>query len=341
MEEQYETTTEGMTNVSEYTAKNAHRAKGPAALLAIALFALATFFSGAARAQIAVTPPELERVGVKEKLDGPLPLDTPFRDHTGAPVTLRKYFDGKRPVVLQFAYHTCPVVCGMITHNLAAGLKGVPWTIGQEFDVVTISIDPDESLPLTAAKRQSVLHEYGRFVAGGEEGKGWHFLVGDESAIAAVADASGFEYQYDERQKQWGHPSVVMIVKPNGQLARYLYGLEFPANDLRLGLIEAAAGRSISTIEQIILFCYHYDPQGGKYVLVAMRVMQVGGAIIALVVIGGLGLFWGREIQNRRRRGGANETSGNDALKGETSTSIDLANAQPAGDPTAVSVRGG
>jgi protein SCO1/2 len=254
----------------------------------------AVLFGGAAHAQIAVTPKELQHVGVNEHLDGPLPLDTPFRDHTGAPLTLRKIFDGKRPVVLQFAYHTCPVVCGMITSNLAAGLKDVPWTVGKEFDVVTISIDPNESLEHTAAKRSSILNEYGRAQSG------WHFLVGSQASIEAVTKAAGFEYQYDERQKQWGHPSVVFIVKPNGNMARYLYGLEFPAADLRLGLLEASEGRHITTVEQIILYCYHYDPQGGKYVLVARRVMQVGGAAIAIVLFSVLGVLWAREFRKKR-----------------------------------------
>jgi protein SCO1/2 len=247
-----------------------------------------------ASAQIAATPPELQHVGVTEHLDEPLPLDTLFRDHTGKPVTLRSFFDGKRPVVLQFAYHTCPVVCSMITNNLAAGLKGVPWTIGKEFDVITISIDPNESLERTANKRTSILNEYGRSQSG------WHFLVGDEQAIAAVANAAGFEYQYDERQKQWGHPSVIFIAKPDGRLARYLYGLEFPSSDLRLGLLEASEGRHITTVEKLILYCYHYDPQGGKYVLVARRVMQVGGGAVAIVLFGVLGMLWARELRKKK-----------------------------------------
>ncbi len=278
-----------------------------AMLIAMAAFVLALFVPGVAGAQIAATPPELERVGVTEHLDGQLPLETPFRDHTGAPVTLGKFFDGKRPVVLQFAYHTCPVVCGMITTNLAAGLKGVPWTVGKEFDVITISIDPNESLEKTAAKRTSIINDYGREHT--SKNGGWHFLVGDEASIEAVAKAAGFEYQYDERQKQWGHPSVVFVVKPNGRMARYLYGLEFPSADLRLGLLEASEGRHITSVEKLILYCYHYDPQGGKYVLVAQRVMQVGGGAIAIVLIGFLGLFWSRELAKKKKAQGSGPNS--------------------------------
>ena len=252
-----------------------------------------------ASAQVAGMPRELAHVGVTEHLDGPLPLDTPFRDHTGKAVKLRDYYDGKRPVVLVFAYHSCPVLCGMVLNNAAAGLRGIGWSVGKEYDVVTISIDPEESLEKTAAKRASILYEYG--ASRGHDGKGWHFLVGDKESIAKVAAAAGFEFQYDVDQKQWGHPSVVMITKPDGRMARYLYGLEFPATDLKIGLLEASEGRSISTIEQLILYCYHYDPQGGKYVLVARRVMQVGGGAVAIVLFGFLGLFWGRELRKSKK----------------------------------------
>lgn len=269
-------------------------------LLAMLIAMAVLVCSSGASAQIAVTPKELEHVGVTEHLDGPLPLDTPFRDHTGKPITLGQLFDGKRPVVLQFAYHSCPVVCSMITNNLAAGLKGVPWTVGKEFDVITISIDPNESLEKTANKRTSILNEYGRFSSAAPGG--WHFLVGSQASIEAVTKAAGFEYQYDERQKQWGHPSVVFVLKPNGHLARYLYGLEFPSNDLRLGMLEASEGRHITTVEQIILYCYHYDPQGGKYVLVARRVMQVGGAMVAIVLFSVLGLLWTRELRKKHQK---------------------------------------
>ena len=266
-----------------------------AVVLCVLVVLVATGYSRTARAQIAGMPRELAHVGVTEHLDGPLPLDTHFRDHTGKAVTLRDYYDGKRPVVLIFAYHSCPVLCGMVLNNAAAGLRGIGWSVGKEYDVVTISIDPEESLEKTAAKRTSILHEYG--ASRGHDGKGWHFLVGDKESIAKVAAGAGFEFQYDPEQKQWGHPSVVMITKPDGRMARYLYGLEFPANDLKIGLLEASEGRSISTIEQLILYCYHYDPQGGKYVLVARRVMQVGGGSVAIVLFGILGLFWGRELR--------------------------------------------
>ncbi len=258
-----------------------------------------------ARAQIAAMPKEMENVGVDEHLDGPLPLDTEFRDHTGKPVKLGDLFDGKRPVVLTFAYHTCPVVCSMIANNLARTMRDVGWTLGDQFTAITISIDPNETLENTAKKRASVLAEYGR--SGPQVAGGWSFLVGDEASIKRVADAAGFKFQYDPEQKQWAHASLVMVVKPSGRMARYLYGFEASPPDLKLALFEASEGRSISTIEQIILYCYHYDPKGGRYVLVARRVMQVGGSAVALVLLGVLGTFWVRELRKKKGGGSAPE----------------------------------
>jgi protein SCO1/2 len=244
-----------------------------------------------ARAQIAAMPPELEDVGVSEHLDGQLPLDLELRDHTGKRMKLRDAFDGKKPVVLTFAYHTCPVVCSMIANNLAKTMREISWTLGEQFTALTISIDPNETLEDTNKKRLSVLAEYGR------SDVGWTFLTGDAKTIAAVTAAAGFKYRYDAEQKQWAHTSLVMVVKPDGRMARYLYGFEAPAADLKLALMEASEGRSISTIEQIILYCYHYDPKGGRYVLVARRVMQVGGGAVAVVLFGILGLLWRRELR--------------------------------------------
>jgi protein SCO1/2 len=273
-----------------------------ASLLVVALVAT----SGVARAQSftdtggiqpspAGMPPQLEHVGVKEHLDQPLPLDAEFRDHTGNPVRLQAFFDGKRPVVLVFAYHSCQVVCSMVMGAVLRSLQGIKWSVGNEFDVVVISIDPNDTFERTTAKRNGVIHDYGR-----GDGKGFHYLVGTKTNIDRVANAAGFAYEYDASQNIYGHPSLMMLVKPNGQMARYLYGLEFDPNDVRLGLLEASEGRSISTVEQMILYCYHYDPQGGKYVLVATRVMQVAGSITALLLGGVLLLYWLRE----RRKGG-------------------------------------
>jgi len=251
--------------------------------------------AGVVRAQPAVMPAELEAVDVSERLDKQLPMDAVFRDHTGKRVRLGDFYDGKRPVALTLAYHGCKVVCSMVLGAKVEALKNQPWTLGDEFRAVTISIDPRDTPETAAKKRKQMLALYGK------SAEGWDFLVGDEANIQKVAEATGFKYRYDERTDQYGHPAVLMLTKPNGEMARYLYGLEFPQQDVRLGLLEASQGRSISTIEKAILYCYMYDPIGAKYVLVARNVMRLGGVITVFV----LGLFllvmWRREARQKRQ----------------------------------------
>jgi protein SCO1 len=267
-------------------------------LLAVAFFALVGGDGGpfgvagvrVASARDNPLPKELQHVGVSEHLDGQLPLDAVFRDQDNQMVKLGDYY-GRRPVLLIMAYHSCPVLCGMVQNATATALKQVPWTVNKEFDVVVISIDPKDPAPRAAAKRAAIVSEYGR--PGSEAG--FHFLLGDKTQIDRVAAATGFEYEYDERQGQYAHPAVIMLTKSNGQMARYLYGLEYEPKDIRIGLLEAANNRSISTVERVILYCYHYDPQGGKYVLLATRVMRLGGALTVLCLGTLLGVLWARE----------------------------------------------
>lgn len=247
-----------------------------------------------ASAQPSVLPAELEGVDISERLDKPLPLDATFRDHTGKRVRLKDYFDGRRPVALTLAYHSCKVVCSMVLGAELESLKEQPWTLGKEFRAVTISIDPRDTPAVAAKKRKQMLALYGRAA------EGWDFLVGDEANIARVARAAGFKFRYDKRQDQYAHPAVLMLVKPTGEMARYLHGLEYPHNDVRVGLLEASQGRSISTIEKAILYCYTYDPIGAKYVLVARNVMKLAGALTVLVLGAFLLLLWRRDVRSRR-----------------------------------------
>jgi protein SCO1 len=255
---------------------------------------LDTALAARAFAQPAIMPAELEGVDVSEQLDKPLPLDAYFRDHTGKVVRLRDFFDGKRPVALTLAYHSCKVVCSMVLGAEVEALKGQPWTLGKEFRAITISIDPRDTPAIAAKKRKQMLALYGRAA------EGWDFLVGDEANIARVARAVGFKYNYDRRQDQYAHPAVLMLTKPNGELARYLHGLEFAQNDVRLGLLEASQGRSISTIEKAIMYCYTYDPIGAKYVVVARNVMKLAGGITVILLGGFLLIMWRREARQRR-----------------------------------------
>jgi protein SCO1/2 len=251
-----------------------------------------------AGAQPAIMPKELEHVGVAEHLDAPLALAARFKDENGRELALGDLFDQKKPRVLVFAYHSCPVLCSMVLKAAVKGLKPVPWKVGTDFDVIVISIDPNETRDALMKRRAMIVADYN--YPGAE--KGFHFLTGDKTNIDLVANSAGVQYEYDEEQKQFGHPALVMLVKPTGELARYLYGLEFSPNDLRLGLLEASEGRSISTVEQLILYCYHYDPKGGRYVLVAWRVMRLGASACAVVLFGVLALFWRREAKKRRAK---------------------------------------
>jgi protein SCO1/2 len=243
------------------------------------------------------TPPELQGVDIVEHLNEPLPRDATFRDQDGKAVRLGDYFDGKRPVLFVFAYHTCPMLCSLVLDATVKSLNDVTWTVGDQFDVVSVSIDPHDTPETATKKRAQVVDSYAR--AKGST-KGWHFLVGDEDNIRKVTDAVGFKYRYDARQKQYAHPAAIYLLTPDARMARYLYGIQYEPSDIRLGLLEATAGRSISTTEKILLYCYHYDPQGKHYALVAMNVMRLGG-VVTLVLIGGLlAVMWARERRKRR-----------------------------------------
>ena len=264
--------------------------------------------------------PGLENVDVTERLDEAMPLDVELTDHTGRKVTLRDYFDGERPVVLTFAYHTCPTLCSLVLDATRRGLTTQDWTAGQEYQVLTISIDPEETVEAAAQKREETIRAYrngddavlteiengagealARDAVVAERGEvEWHFLVGDESAIETLTEAAGYRYFYDEFRKQYAHPAAVMFLTPDGKMARYLYGLRLEHNDVRLALLEATEGRSITSGERFLLYCYAYDGEQSGYVLVAQNIMKIGGALTVLVVGAFLFFFWRRERKSAR-----------------------------------------
>jgi protein SCO1/2 len=240
-------------------------------------------------------PDEIPGVGVTERFDVPVPMDAVFYDHQGRSVRLGDFFDGERPVLLTLVYHQCASFCDMVLRSVADALREQPWTVGVEFSVITLSIDPRDSPRVLSDARQRILGRYGR----SDAERGWHFLGGREEEIRKVADAVGYRYQWDGRTQQFAHPGVIMLLQPSGRVARYLYGLEFPQQDLRLALLEADQGRHASSVEQLILYCYRWDHADGRYVIAAWRIMRVGG-LLTIVVLGGVLLtLWRRE---RRRR---------------------------------------
>jgi protein SCO1/2 len=244
------------------------------------------------------TPAALHGVDITEHLGGALPRDAAFRDTEGKAVKLGDFFDGKRPTVFVFAYHTCPMLCSLVLDATVRSLNDVQWTVGDEFDVVSVSIDPHDTPESAAKKRSQVVASYPR--ARGNT-RGWHFLTGEESEIRMATDAIGFQYNYDARQKQYAHPAAIYLLSPEGHIGRYLYGIQFEPKDMRLGLLEASEGRSVTTTERILLYCYHYDPQGKHYSLVAMNVMRIGGGITLVLFGSFLAIMWARERRRRHR----------------------------------------
>jgi protein SCO1/2 len=241
---------------------------------------------------------ELAGVDIVEHLGGALPTDAAFRDQDGKAVRLGDYFDGKRPTLLVFAYHTCPMLCSLVLDATVRTLNEVNWTVGREFDVVSISIDPKDTPETATRKRAQVV---GTYVRARGDTAGWHFLVGDEANIRKVTEGVGFEYRYDERQKQYAHPAAIYLLTPEAHVARYLYGIQFDPKDVRLGLLEASEGRSVTTTDRLLMFCYHYDPQGKHYSIVAMNVMRLGG-VVTLGVFGTfLTIMWARERVKRKQ----------------------------------------
>ena len=241
-------------------------------------------------------PLGLENVGVDEHLGAALPLDATFVDEGGQNVPLRSYVDGKRPVLLALVYHSCPSLCSMVLDGMTRTLREISWTVGNEFDVVALSIDPKDTVLAARKKKERVLERYART----KGARGWHFLVGNAESIERVTKAVGFRYFYDERQKQYAHPAVMILLTPEGRVARYLHGIDVPPADAKLGLLEAAAGRSMSTAEHVLLYCYQYDPTASGYVLMASRVMKVGGGATMILLGGFLTYFWSREIRRKR-----------------------------------------
>ena len=264
-----------------------------AALLTLAALAPATA-SGITKP---ILPPLLQGIGIDQHLNGQLPLNAQFRDEDGRTVPLGAYF-GRRPVLLALVYYTCPMLCNQILTGAAAALRPLWLRPGRDFDVVAISINPSETPADAAAKRDFVARRYS---GKADDTTGWHFLVGDPDSIHAVADAVGFHYRYDPASKMFLHASGVMAVTPKGRLARYFYGVDFEPKDLKLGLIEASDNKIGSLTDQILLFCYHYDPKTGKYGAVVMNILR-GSAVAVLVLLAvALTFLWRRDVREHRR----------------------------------------
>jgi protein SCO1/2 len=226
-------------------------------------------------------PSVLSKVSFDQRLNEPLPLHLPFKDENGRDVKLGDYF-GERPVILAFVYYECPMLCTQVLNGLTTSLMVLDETVGREFDVVAVSFDPRETPALASGKKKSNLDRYKRQ----ESVNGWHFLTGDAPSIQALTAAAGFRYVWDDRTQQFAHPSGIVIATPLGKLSRYFFGIEYAPRDVKFALIESSAGRIGSAIDQLLLYCYHYDPATGSYGFVAMAAVRVGGAVTLLALVG-------------------------------------------------------
>ncbi|HEV2425811.1 MAG TPA: SCO family protein [Terriglobia bacterium] len=266
-------------------AKPRRRAKS---VMAVAAGLVLTGALGAARPALAQAPPASQvppvfrDVGIDQRLNQQVPLDIPFRDEAGDVVPLRAFF-GKRPVILSLVYYQCPMLCTTSLNGLEQSMREMKLDLGKDYEVVTVSFDPTETPRLAAAKKAVYVGLYGRPGAVG----GWHFLTGDQDSIDRLTKAVGFRYHYDKNIKQFIHATGIIVLTPEGKVARYFYGIQYPAGNLRLGLVEASQGKIGNPVDAILLYCCEYDPQTGKYSLIISRALAIGAAV-TVVCLGGL-----------------------------------------------------
>jgi len=242
-----------------------------------------------ARAE-ATLPPLLQKVGFDQRLNEQVPPDIEFTDETGKHVNVGDYFHDK-PVVLVLAQYRCKMLCTMVLNGLTQGLMDVPFDVGKDFQVVTVSFDARETPELAAAKKQTYVQRYGRPGAA----TGWHFLTGKETSIKKLTDAVGFRFTYDSKHDQFAHASGVILLTPSGKVSRYFYDIRYSGRDLRLGLVEASENKIGSPVEQILLYCFHYDPAEGKYGAAVMNFVRLGGVLTLVALVGLIGVLRRRE----------------------------------------------
>ncbi len=241
-------------------------------------------------------PEALKRIGIEQKLGAQLPLDAELKDENGKMVRLGDYFNTGRPVIVALVYYECPMLCNQVLNGLTGSLKGISFDAGKDFDVVAISFDSREFDATEVARNKKIgyMERYGR---PGTE-KGWHFLTGRQEELDKVTSAAGFSYEWDAKTNQFAHAAAVMVATPDGKLSRYHYGIDYAPRDLKFSLMESTESRVGNAVEQLLLYCYHYDPSSGKYGLAILNVIRLGG-IATLMGMGLMALvFWRR---NKKR----------------------------------------
>jgi protein SCO1 len=267
----------------------------PTYIAALVALALPPAYAADTRSSSArLVPPALQGVSIDQKLNAQLPLDAQFTNSFGRQMRLGDLL-GRRPALLALVYYTCPMLCDQILRGVVRGIRPLSLIPGRDFDVIAISINPHEGPADATAKRDEIVKLYSRHPSS----EGWHFLTGTEANIRAVTDAVGFHYRWDQKTKMFFHAAGIMVLTPEGKAARYFYGVEFAPKDLKLGLIESSHNRIGTAVDQILLFCSHYDATNGKYTTTVLSVMRLAAAGFLALLIGGLAFFWRREFQAR------------------------------------------
>src|SRR6202140_100874 len=238
-------------------------------------------------------PAQLLNVGFEPQLNTQLPLDSNFRDESGRDVKLRDFFGGK-PVLLALVYYGCPMLCNQVEMGVAGSLKMLSFNAGRDYQVVFVSFDSRETPDMAAQKKQAALSHYGR----PQTAPGWHFLTGSKESIEAVSKAANFRYSFDANIGIFAHASGIMLLTPDGRISRYFYGVEYPSRDVRLGLVDASAGKIGNPIDHLLLYCFEYDPATARYSATILRIVRLGGLLTILIIVAGILLFRRRDIRS-------------------------------------------
>jgi protein SCO1/2 len=243
-------------------------------------------------------PAQLQNVGFDPRLNAQIPLDLQFVDENGSNVELRDYFNQK-PVVLAFVYYGCPMLCNQVEQGVVGSLRMLSFTPGRDYEVVFVSFDPRESADMAAQKKKAALAHFNR----PETASGWHFLTGAKESIDAATKAANFRYSFDTKNNLFAHASGILLLTPEGRISRYFYGVEYPGRDMRLGLVDASAGKIGTPIDRALLFCYQYDPSSATYSTSILKIIRLGGILTVLCIVGGILIFRRRDaIQAGTRR---------------------------------------
>ena len=267
---------------------------GIAALLALCVAGNAQTVPGNVGTSSTGLPAALRNVGFEPPLNGPLPLDAGFRDENGRDVHLGDYF-GRKPVLLALVYYGCPMLCNQVEQGVVGSLKMLSFNAGRDYEVVFVSFDPRETPDMAAQKKVSALSHYGR----PDTASGWHFLTGGRDSIDALTEAANFRYSFNEKTGIFAHASGILLLTPNGRISRYFYGVEYPSRDVRLGLVDASAGKIGNPIDRLLLYCFQYDPSTARYSATILRIIRLGGVLTICTIVLGILIFRRRDTHTR------------------------------------------